>query len=893
MPDNNYNSAFDALVDFTNKLNNQAKLTVFDIANLRKDFEDVLRNFPVTEVKELKDVFGKETGEFLGVLNKVIDQSEKTLQEYSDLTNKIKETKKDIDILNNLLSNANDSERNIIERRKEEKEKELNDLEQQNTAYKENKIRQLQIEKEIEQEYIEFKKEQKEKEKEAEEKLKQQRDKTIDSIFSVIDTLSSSVVNLLENSVSKVVDVYEQNAGNLAAALNQSVGDINNLQRKIANTLQDESLSQAISNVAVLNETVSLVNSGYTNTDKLQENATSIAIGREIAPNLNFDTATVKNLTNIFGSDFIDRFSAIQAAVQDTAGSTINISEDLSSLMKDLEPVYQNAQYQMNALQDTSDIEATLSSAIDSGVITSSQRDEYLNMITELMDPSKAFSSKDTAVRVAATTYDFGSGSPLEALEAILNARRQMYSSIDSSNSYMGNISRSLVANVYGDDTMSATYNPSGLYGLDILHTEDLSTTYENRLSKLESGDLTTQKEREANILENSSFVQGLATIQKYAPLLYSVVGTTIVSQLQSLPRRIADALKSTNIGLNNTNKTNIDNDIDTDTTDTKNKTKQNHTIITNNNADDIVDDNTQIAQSNNTVVGTTNQQQNQTKQKQGLVSRARNTTLGQSIANNSFFSGSGTKLGVATSGFSQSMYTLGASGAINLIGQMDISDGGLTAKDWGFNGDYGAAVGSYASMGAGIGALIGSLAGPVGNVVGAGIGTLIGALAGLATATAAANELEEEANKLRQDQIQQTKDLLGEGVTAVDSLEAKAEIARGGGIAHLSSGDYEIDYKPSTYAGFASGLDYVPYDNFVARLHKGEAVVTKEAADSYRQQNPNFYNSPLMMNNDYDIVGTLNNQTESIVNALNKDNNLQPLSTNGTRSYKIINANI
>ena len=35
---------------------------------------------------------------------------------------------------------------------------------------------------------------------------------------------------------------------------------------------------------------------------------------------------------------------------------------------------------------------------------------------------------------------------------------------------------------------------------------------------------------------------------------------------------------------------------------------------------------------------------------------------------------------------------------------------------------------------------------------------------------------------------------------------------------------------------GFASGLSYVPYDNFVARLHKGEEVLTKEDAEERRR---------------------------------------------------------
>ena len=55
---------------------------------------------------------------------------------------------------------------------------------------------------------------------------------------------------------------------------------------------------------------------------------------------------------------------------------------------------------------------------------------------------------------------------------------------------------------------------------------------------------------------------------------------------------------------------------------------------------------------------------------------------------------------------------------------------------------------------------------------------------------------------------------------------------------------------------GFANGLPYVPFDNFLARLHKGERIVPAREVGSSRNFSSNLYVESMYMNNGQDAEG-------------------------------------
>lgn len=651
---------------------------------------------------------------------------------------------------------------------------------------------------------------------------KQQLEKTktfVTEFSSKLDQGVKILTDTFSNAVNNVVNAYQQQAGKLSAMLGTSVEDVSKLQRTVASQLRESSLSGSISNVAVLSEASSLASSGYTNVDKLQQNAVDIAIGKEIAPNLDFNNATVKNLINIFGSDFTTKFSAIAEATQESAGSTIGVKENLSNLMTNLEPVYMNNKYQLDALQGTSEVTATLAAARDQGIIDESQMAEYRSMLIELMDPSKALKSSNIAVRQAAVTYDWSSNSPADALAAILGSTSSLYSNVSSGDSSSDRLSRSLYASVMGQNTMSATYNPRGYTDVNMLTTGSLESTYKSQLAKLQSGDFTTREDEIKNRTENASVTQNIAVFAESFPKIYKATAGTVIATLNSLPSRIGKSINKNLLSSEGGSGGSIGSEI------------------------------------------------------KGLKDALSSSTGGLKGKIGTI----NTALGGRTGALAQGSYMAGIAGLVN-VGS-SVADRGFNIQGLTMGGDKLSSVLSYAGMGAALGTVFGG--GPVGTLIGGALGGGVGYLMALG----ANKEATEEQTKAIKEQTKATTDVVG-SFNKLDSFQAQIANASGKGTIDLTGGTAEIDMDVPKAA---YGMSYVPYDDYLVKLHKGEAVVTANAANQYRKINPSFYNS---INNDNStVVETLEKQTDSIVNAIKGDEDFSMVSMPTMKTYNISNA--
>lgn len=813
---------------------------------IQKEREDIERRTANLEQRkqQLEDDKLKSTGDNY---RKFIEQEE----------NKLKEDEK---ILNNL--------------------RELNKLSAEGKEDERKKREQEQQQDNSNAEYVHKLTEAQKRDKEA---ALQKTKKDLESFTKMFTEIPEKVINVIVNlekqAIESVYSVYKQNAGDMSATLNSSVSEIKSLQNDLSDSLKNADLNKAISNMQVFTEAANLTKAGYTNETRLATNAQDIAIAREIAPTLNYDNRTIKTLMNVFGSDFTHKFAAISTAVQESAGTLIGVSENLSTLINDLEPVYTNAELQIEALQGAADVEATLASAVDAGIIDESNVKEYQSMVTELMDFEKAIKSNNIAVRTAAMKVDYSSANPMDYLEAILESTGQITNLFGQSNGANDRISRSLGASAFGLDSMTMQYNAKAYTDVETIYTNNLDNVYNEQVDKLKDGAYTTVEEQEANAFSNNEFTQKATDFYAKFPQTFKIFEAGLTALISYWGSKLSSSLstKLTNSALQKIGE----------------KTGLNPNEIAEIAGVDNSGSGTGINLLNALSAATTTKSGHQFIGSKGFGLISQNSAAGLGTAGSTL----NTVTGANLSGLG--MVAVGGNALLQggkvLSYALDEENKDKTLmQKISYDGDYLSSIGAGASVGAGIGMMIGTIVPGIGNVVGTAVGAVIGAIGGVTTAAIANHQKTEEQNRILEEQQRTMTEILGdtEGMSELQKSEAATKgistISIGGKTFEMDTFDNGSDSKNvvEIQSSNAGGLDYVPYDNYVAKLHKGEAVVTAKAAEEYRKSNPEFYRDEKSNNR---LVDKLDEQTNKLVSAFSRDKENEIIPNRGYQAQNYV----
>ena len=214
MDEQQFKTAFDAMDKFFTDLKNLSSANIFEIAALKSRFEEILKNFPVNEVTELKNLFSREIGELGDSIKKVDDLNKKRIEQEQNYQDKVKDLEDEIETLNSNLSVANDEDKEYLEEKSRIKKQELEDLKNQHQAEQDGTQYQHNLDIEMRErhrsEREKLAREEEENLKKLESEINAQREKTFNTIVGVLDKAATEFFGLIQTSISSVANVYEQ-----------------------------------------------------------------------------------------------------------------------------------------------------------------------------------------------------------------------------------------------------------------------------------------------------------------------------------------------------------------------------------------------------------------------------------------------------------------------------------------------------------------------------------------------------------------------------------------------------------------------------------------------------------------------------------------------------------
>ena len=159
-----------------------------------------------------------------------------------------------------------------------------------------------------------------------------------------------------------------------------------------------------------------------------------------------------------------------------------------------------------------------------------------------------------------------------------------------------------------------------------------------------------------------------------------------------------------------------------------------------------------------------------------------------------------------------------------------------------------GAAIGSIIpGAGTAVGAIIGGIVGIIGGLAGGKAGAAVGE--GIYDATHEKDELSEDQKKQLKayyDEVSRLYDKKGNNAAQDYTLQTVVPYLHSIGVSTSITDKYKNDVgkpdfmKDYEKGKFKLGLDYVPYDEFRATLHQGEAVLTADEAKKWRNGSNN-----------------------------------------------------
>lgn len=351
-------------------------------------------------------------------------------------------------------------------------------------------------------------------------------------LFDGVKVVLDNWVDRFFDGMNKIVSTYESTYKQVSVLTNMNQEQYTNWQNNTVKILKQQGLDNNVTISQMMEELSTVTSKGIIDVQKATEVSLQNSITKSITPYLDTTTDAYQDLQLKFGSKFVTQMNGIVKSVGDSAGSVRYISQNMNDIITKLEPIAQNATNEQFA-QQFAEAASMIDSAVSSGDMTLAQANELKNMTMEAMDPIKALKSDNLAVReFAATASDEDFQDISKVTEEVGKNLAKWGDVADSQNAR----ARGALGEAIGVDTMSFTWNPlqSGEWAKAIKsgnNTGDVEAAGKELQENFKNDQYTTSKQQKENYAENMS--TGVAAFKEKYPDAYDflkAITTSVVA---------------------------------------------------------------------------------------------------------------------------------------------------------------------------------------------------------------------------------------------------------------------------------------------------------------------------------------------------------------------------
>jgi hypothetical protein len=336
---------------------------------------------------------------------------------------------------------------------------------------------------------------------------------------AVTSSLSKGVdifLGRFESGLNRIINTYEATYRNVSTMMSWDSNQYIAWQNKTTDTINNSGLGSSIAISDVMNELNNVTSNGIVGSSA-QNIALQNTITKAVSPFVDTSTSAYMDLQAKYGDKFVNSTSGIISSLDTNIGESRYISKNINQIISQLEPVSRNASAELSSKmleQYSSAFEQMKKNGATDSEVSGVQK-----ILTDIQtNPYEALTSGNTYEKVLASKVASGQISKND-VPGLLSSLQDMMKQYNTNNgTYTGEITNGATQNALGTPEFDQFKNNLWNNVVDKTNgsTGTSITAFDKLFSNLKNGNTTTAEQKLKNGAENGASEKAAAFYEQY-----------------------------------------------------------------------------------------------------------------------------------------------------------------------------------------------------------------------------------------------------------------------------------------------------------------------------------------------------------------------------------------